>query len=102
MPYDVIERLLKAHGHAAVLQDATVTHGEVTPPDRASPRRIMNLKADGVDLKDTTSDAVFQVQVMAAVERGIRLKPRIRKLEPGVSPAEGLESTVFWTWGEVV
>jgi len=41
-------------------------------------------------------------RIMAAVGRGIKLEHRIIKSEPGESPTEEVEPTVFWTWGEAV
>lgn len=102
MSYELIEKLAREHGHPAVLENATVTHGEATPPDGASPRRIVKWDADSVDLRNITSDGVFEAQVMAAAEQGIKLERRIIELEPGGSPAEGVEAPVFWTWGEEV
>ena len=101
VPYDVIEKLAR-EWQFVVLQSATVTHGEVAPPDGASPQRVVKWEADSVGLRNITSDGVFEAQVMAAAERGIKLERRIRKPEPGASPAEGVEPTVFWTWGDEV
>ena len=54
-----------------------------------------------MDLGNITSGGVFEAQFMAA-ERGIKLERRVRKSEPGASPAGGVASTVFWTWAEEV
>ena len=102
MSCDVVEKLAREHGHPAVLQNATVTHGEVAAPGGASPRRVMQWRANSVDLRNITSDGVFEAQIMAAAERGIKLERRIRKPEPGASPAGEVTPTVFWTWGEEV
>ena len=55
-----------------------------------------------MDLRNITSDGVFEAQVMAVAERGIKLGRRVIELEPGASPAKGVEPPVFWTWGEEV
>ena len=55
-----------------------------------------------MDLGNITSDGVFEARFMAAAERGIKLERRVRKSEPGASPAGGVASTVFWTWAEEV
>lgn len=55
-----------------------------------------------MDLGNITSDGVFEAQVMAAAERGIKLERRVIELEPGANPAKGVEPPVFWTWGEEV
>ena len=102
MPYDVIEKLARENGHPIVIKNATVSHGVANPPDGAAPRRIVEWKSDCVNLQHTTSEDVFQVQVRAAAERGIKLERRIRRLEPDGSPAEEMEPKVFWTWGKEV
>ena len=89
MSYELIEKLAREHGHPAVLQNANVTHGEVAPPDGAVPRRIVKWEVDSVDLKNITSDGVFEAQVMAAAERGIKLERRVIELEPGASRRRG-------------
>ena len=101
MSCDVVEKLAR-EWQFVVLQNATVTHGEVAPPGGASPRRVVKWEADSVDLRNITSDGVFEAQVMAAAERGIKLERRIIEPEPVANPAKGVEPPVFWTWGEEV
>ncbi len=98
--YGVIEKLARQNGHPAVLQNATVTHGLVQKPGGAKPRRIVRWKAECVDIEDTTSEDVFNAQVLAAKEQGIRLVRRIKKLQPDVRPSSHHQSPVFWTWGD--
>ena len=100
MPYDEIDKLVRKNNRPTVWKDATVTYGLVQPPNGARSRRMVEWKSECVDLKDTTSDDVFDAQVRAAAQRGIKLKRTIRNLENDQCPGSLLNQTVFWTWGE--
>ncbi len=100
IPYGVIERLAEENGHAAVMQNATVTRGLIQKPDGVMPRRIIRWKSDGVDIQDTTSEDVFKAQARAAAEQGIKLVRRIKKLDQDRCPEVSRNETVFWTWGD--
>lgn len=98
MPSDVIEKLARESASPAFVRGASVTHIELTSSEGYLRRRLIEWKNDCVDVQDTDSNGVFQAQLAAAAERGIRLARTIRKLEPDGRPGEEMANTMSWSW----